>query len=75
MTPEYRNADDWREWANYVRENIKELKTDMKEARADIVSIKSELSGIKVKMAFIGATAGALITLAVNVLIKILART
>jgi hypothetical protein len=74
MTPEYRNGDDWIAWANYVRENIKELKSDVKQVCADVSAIKSELNGMRVKMGFIGAVSGAIITLALNVLIKILVK-
>jgi hypothetical protein len=77
MVSDPRNGKEWLEWSQYVLKGIENLNEDVKDIRAamgrlhnDLASIRTEIEMLKVKSGLWGATAGALVTAAAALLIK-----
>ena len=70
MSPkeEYDGNGGWKEWSQYVKLGIQDLKNDVASVKKDITDLKIELGMLKTKMAMWGAVGATIATLVVQLI-------
>lgn len=59
----YDGNGGWKEWSQYVRIGIQDLKKDVSDVQKEITNIKIELGMLKTKMAMWGALGATIATI------------
>jgi hypothetical protein len=65
---EYDGNGGWKEWSQYVKLSIQELKAKAEKAQEDLTSMKVELGMLKTKMAMWGALGATVATVLLQLL-------
>jgi hypothetical protein len=69
---EYDGNGGWKEWSQYVKQGIKELKNAVSDSQKDLVNMKVELGMLKAKMAVWGAIGATIATVLLQLLFSYL---